>query len=111
MLARSGQRFTLVTVAGGLMVFLIKTENWLTFGAGTGWTKKALAAICAAALVVIWCRFQFLIDRLGAGIARVEHRINALTDDVDLLRWETDHESQRTESPLKKALALRPFWR
>lgn len=101
-LARSGQRFALVTVAGGLMAFLIKTEHWPTLVVSTGWTQVTLALVCTAALAMIWLRFQFLIERLGAGISRVEQRINALTNDAGLLRWETDQESQRSASGLRR---------
>jgi hypothetical protein len=110
-LARSGQRFALVTVAGGLMAFLLKTEDWPTFVVNKGWTQATLALLCAAALLVIWWRFQFLIERLGTGISRVEQRINALTGDAELLRWEADQESQRSQSGVRKAMALLLFWK
>lgn len=97
-LARSGQRFALVTVAGGLMAFLIKTEKWPAWVISAGGTQATLALVGLVVLVVIWRRFQVLIERLGAGISRVEQRVNTLTGDADLLRWETDQASRRSKS-------------
>jgi hypothetical protein len=108
-LARSGQRFALVTVAGALMAFLIKTEDWPAYFVSTGWTQVFLAVGGGAALVMIWSRFQVLITRLGAGISRVEQRINALSDDAELLSWEGAQASQRSRSRLRKMTALLPF--
>lgn len=108
-LARSGQRFALVTVAGGLMAFLIKTEDWPAFVVSKGWTQVTLALMCTTALAVIWWRFQFLIERLGTGISRVEQKINTLTDDAELLRWEGDQELLRSKSGLRKAFATLLF--
>lgn len=103
-LARTGHRFVLVSLAGGLMGFLITTL--FTTKAHPSLVVYIFALVGAIVLGVIWRRFQLLIEQLSEGIVRIEHRINDLADDAELLKWEKKQQLQRSVSFLRRARAL-----